>query len=177
MKVITESEMNFGTFDDADIFHIENSGIYKELGTGIRTVEFVLRYREDSIIFLEAKKSCPNAANRYESEKKEQDFENYYSSIIEKFEDSLQVYLMAIMGKCGDISEIGARLKNVSSLEKIQLKFILVIKNVGDISWLAGPLAELKARLLKVRKLWKVEVAVLSEELAEEYGLISREPM
>ena len=38
MKVITESEMGFGKFD------------------------------ENSIVFLEAKKSCPNVANRYESE-------------------------------------------------------------------------------------------------------------
>jgi hypothetical protein len=32
---------------------------------------------------LEAKKSCPNAANRYESEEKEQKFEEYYLSITE----------------------------------------------------------------------------------------------
>ena len=59
MKVITESEMSFGKFD------------------------------ENSIVFLEAKKSCSNAANRYESEEKEQKFEEYYSSITEKFIASL----------------------------------------------------------------------------------------
>ena len=75
MKVITESGMNFGKFDDADIFHIEDSQIYKNLGSGIRTVEFILKYDEKSIVFLEAKKSCPNAANRYESEEKEKKFE------------------------------------------------------------------------------------------------------
>lgn len=55
MKLITESEMNFGKFQYEDIFHIENSKIYKDLGTGVKTVEFVLRYHENSIIFLEAK--------------------------------------------------------------------------------------------------------------------------
>ena len=75
MKTIQESEMNFGKFDEADLFHIENSKIYKELGSGIKTVEFILKYDEDSIIFLEAKKSCPNIENRYESEEKEQKFE------------------------------------------------------------------------------------------------------
>ena len=82
MKIITESEMNFGKFDETDLFHIENSKIYKDLGSGIKTVEFVLKYDENSIVFLEAKKSCPNAANRYESEEKEEKFEEYYSCLI-----------------------------------------------------------------------------------------------
>lgn len=72
MKIITESEMNFGKFDETNLFHIENSKIYKDLGLGIKTVEFILKYDENSIVFLEAKKSCPNVANRYESEEKEQ---------------------------------------------------------------------------------------------------------
>ena len=39
MKIITESEMDFGKFDEADLFYIENSKIYKNLGSGIKTVE------------------------------------------------------------------------------------------------------------------------------------------
>ena len=46
------------------------------------------------------------------------------------------------------------------------------LKNAEDITWLAGPLAELKARLLQIRKIWGVEIAVLNEELAGEYKLI-----
>lgn len=84
MKVITESEMNFGKFDEINLFHIEDSKIYKDLGSGIKTVEFILKYDEKSIVFLEAKKSCPNADNRYESVEKERKFEEYYSSITEK---------------------------------------------------------------------------------------------
>ena len=56
--------------------------------------------------------------------------------------------------------------------ERCKIKnFILVVKNAEDITWLAGPLAELRARLLKVRKIWGVEVVVLNEELAGEYNL------
>ena len=72
--------MNFGKFDETNLFHIENSKIYKDLGLGIKTVEFMLNYDENSIVFLEAKKSCPSDANGYESEEKEQKFEEYYSS-------------------------------------------------------------------------------------------------
>lgn len=172
MKVITESEMNFGKFNEEDLFHIENSKIYKDLGSGIKTVEFILKYNENSIVFLEAKKSCPNAANRDESEEKERKFEEYYSSITEKFMASLQIYLAVIMDKYQDTSEVGADLRSVKSMKEIQLKFILVIKNAEDITWLAGPLAELKARLLQVRKIWGVEVAVLNEKIAKERGLI-----
>ena len=120
---------------------------------------------------MEAKKRCPNAANRYESEEKEQKFEEYYGSITEKFISSLQIYLAAIMNRYQDTSEIGDNLRSVSNMKDVKLKFILVVKNAEDITWLAGPLAELRARLLKVRKIWGVEVVVLNEELAGEYNL------
>lgn len=171
MKIITESEINFGKFDEEDLFHIEDSRIYKDLGSEIKTVEFILKYDKNSILFLEAKKSCPNGANRYESEEKEQKFEEYYFSITEKFTASLQIYLAAIMEKYPDTSEVGVKLRSVDNMKEIQLKFILVVKNAEDITWLAGPLAELKARLLQIRKIWGVEVAVLNEELAREYKL------
>lgn len=163
--------MNFGKFDETDLFHIEDSEIYKDLGLGIKTVEFILKYDENSIVFLEAKKSCPNASNRYESEEKEQKFEEYYASITEKFIASLQIYLAAILDKFQNSGEVGDNLKTVSSMKNIQLKFILVVKNAEDITWLAGPMAELKERLLQIRKIWGVEIAVLNEELAGKYKL------
>ena len=171
MKTIAESEMNFGEYDEADLFHIEESRIYKGLGTGIKTVEFILKYNENSIIFLEAKKSCPNQANRYESKEKEKKFEEYYSSITEKFIEYLQIYLAAILDRYQETSEIGTNLKLVHNMKDIKLKFVLVLKNAKDIGWLAGPSAELKERLLKVRKIWDVEVIVLNEELAKMYNL------
>lgn len=171
MRIIPESEMKFGPYEKAALFQIEKSNIYKDLGTGIKTVEFILRYDKDSIVFLEAKKSCPNAANRYESEEKKEKFEEYYASITEKFVASLQIYLTTILDKYENTSEVGIKLQNIHSMRDIQLKFILVIKNAEDITWLAGPLAELKARLLQIRKIWGVEVAVLNEELAGQYKL------
>lgn len=164
--------MNFGPFDEANLFCIERSEIYKNLGSGIRTVEFILKYAESSILFLEAKKSCPNAVNRHESEEKEQKFEEYYSSITDKFTASLQIYLAAILNRYQDVSELGDKLRNVNSMKDIHLKFILVIKDAKDVTWLAGPLAELRARLRPFRKIWGIEVAVLNEELAREYGLV-----
>ncbi len=171
MKIITESEMNFGEFSEENLFHIEDSKIYKDLGSGIKTVEFILKWKKNEILFLEAKTTCPNSANKNESMEKTQKFEEYYSEITEKFIDSLQVYLAAVMGRYQDLAEIGAELRSVDSMKEIRLKFILVVKNAKDITWLVGPLAELKARLLQVRKIWGVEVVVLNEELAKENKL------
>lgn len=84
MKIISESEMSFGKFDESDLFHIEDSNLYQTLGSGVKTVEFILKYKEDSIVFLEAKKSCPNSANRKKSEEKAEKFEEYYASITGK---------------------------------------------------------------------------------------------
>ena len=173
MIIIPESEMNFRNFEETKIFHIENSRIYRSLGSGIKTVEFVLRYDKNSIVFLEAKKTCPNEANRYESEEKTNKFEEYYSSITEKFIASLQIYIASLLGKFDDTSEIGSDLLlEKKNLSDIRLKCILVIKNTDDVSWLAGPLAELKSRLMQYRKIWGIDVAVLNEELAEEYNLL-----
>ena len=51
MSVIPESGMNFGKYDEKDLFHIETSEIYKKLGDGIPTVEFILKYNENNIVF------------------------------------------------------------------------------------------------------------------------------
>lgn len=102
---------------------------------------------------------------------KEQKFEAYYSSITEKFIASLQIYLAAILDKYEDTSEVGSELRKMKNLRDVQLKFVLVIKDAKDEKWLAGPMAELKARLLQVRKIWGLEVVVLSEQLAKQYKI------
>ncbi len=172
MKIIPESEMNFGPYDEADLFYIEQSAIYKELGSGIKTVEFIIRRAEKKdIIFLEAKRSCPNPANRHESEEKEWKFEEYFSSITDKFIDSLQIYAAAMLDRYQDKTELGSNLRAVTSLKDVQLKFVLVIKDAIDIEWLAGPRAEIEERLRKIKNIWNVKLAVINEEIAREYKL------
>ena len=119
MKIITESEMNFGKFDETDLFHIEDSKIYKEIGSGIKTVEFILKYNEKSIVFLEAKKSCPNAAkSMYIGRKRNKNLRNITSSVTEKFIASLQIYLAAILDRFQNTDEIGEKLKSVKRHEE-----------------------------------------------------------
>lgn len=172
MKVITESEMNFGEFEEADLFHIEESKIYSNIGAGVKTVEFVLKSDEKSLIFLEAKKSCPNADNHLNSKEKAEKFEEYYTSITDKFVSSLQIYLATLLERFPNTEEVGDNLKSIEDMRDIKLKFVLVIKDAEDVAWLAGPATELKARLLQFIRIWDVEIIVLNEELAGKYRLI-----
>lgn len=66
------------------------------------------------------------------NQRKKQKFEEYYSSITEKFIASLQIYLAAILDKFQNSEEVGDRLRTVNSMKDIQLKFILVVKNAED---------------------------------------------
>lgn len=171
MKIITESEMNFGEYKEENLFEIEKSDLLKSLGEGIKTVEFILLHRERNIIFLEAKKSCPNQNNMYDTLEKERKFEEYYSSITQKFTESLQVYFAAILNRCGDKNEIGNNLQNIENYKDRDILFVLVIKN-ANISWLSGVKAILENKLLSLCKIWKIKVLVLNYELAQKKGLI-----
>jgi len=104
VKIITESEMNFGKFDEENLFHIEDSKIYKDLGSGIKTVEFILKWKKNEILFLEAKTTCPNSANKNESMKKTQKFEEYYSEIHGFFAGVFGSSYGAVSGFGGDWS-------------------------------------------------------------------------
>ena len=127
MKTIVESEMNFGEYEENNLFEIEKSKIYSDVGEGIKVVEFILKHGEKNIVFLEAKKTCPNAANRHESQEKEEKFEEYYSSITEKFIDSFQIFLASFLERYSDTTEIGKNLMSMNTLKDFNLKFILVI--------------------------------------------------
>ena len=80
----------------------------------------------------------------------------------------------SILGRYQDISEVGDSLQSVDEMKNMKLKFVLVIKNAEDVAWLVGPSAELKARLLQIRKIWNIEIMVLNEELAEKLSLTAK---
>lgn len=59
MYTTIESKMVFGPFEEANVFEIEKSNVNQMIGEHIRTVEFVLRRKENQILFIEAKSSSP----------------------------------------------------------------------------------------------------------------------
>lgn len=101
MKNIPESDVIFGPYDEKDLFHIEKSELYKSLGEGLKTVEFILRASttERGIVFVEAKSNGSNPENKDASEEKRKKFEKFYTDVPDKFVDSLGIYTAAMLKK------------------------------------------------------------------------------
>lgn len=174
---IEESGAIFGPFNEADLFHIEKSEILRKLGDKIKTVEFVVVRNDNQVlVFVEAKSTCPNAANRHKSKEKEKRYEEFFHDVVQKVEDSIRVTLAAILGRYGISREVGQNMQGLTALAKRPLQFVLVLTNTEiDISWLSGPKAELEKRLLSIRKTWGLEITVMNRELAETYHLITKQ--
>jgi hypothetical protein len=171
MANVIESDMLFGEYPDDNFFRIENSDLHKSVGKGIRAVEFVL-LNKNELLFVEAKKSCPNAKNKDDNKVKKIKFEEYYSEITDKFLDSLNMFLSGITDFNEQQEGMGNKIKNKKLFSKSNIRFVLVIKDAKDVEWLAGPKAILDERLKKIRKIWKAEVIVHSYETAMAKGLI-----
>lgn len=172
MTRIIESDMIFGDYAEDSVFRIENSKLQKSCGNGVKTVEFLLYRKRDQLLFIEAKKSCPNGANKDESLDKSKKFEEYYSDIVNKFIDSLQMLLTTVLVRNDNLDDMGDRIKAKKDYAKTQFTFILVIKNADDLEWLSGPRIELETRLKHILKIWNARVLVLNEELAVKHGLV-----
>ena len=71
-----------------------------------------------------------------------------------------------------DTTGMGRKIKEIGDYSGIKIKFVLVIKTAENAEWLKGPQVELETRLKRWKKLWKAEVVVLNEKMAEELGLL-----
>lgn len=172
--IITESGRDFGEFAEDNLFYIEHSDMLKQLGNGIKTVEFISILDKKIVLFLEAKTGCPNPANKSKSDESKDRFIEFYDDIAEKFQDSLQIYTAGVLERYANTDEIGVNLKKVKPLRDKELYFVLVI-TADEIleDWLIGPKLELEERLRKIMKIWKVKVVVLNTTLAKQFGILS----
>lgn len=123
-----------------------------------------------NILFVEAKQSCPNAANREESAEKQKQYEAYFSDVTDKFIDSINMFATTVLGWHGENTDVGADILQTSTYAGNPIKLVLVIAGAEE-SWLSGPKAELESRLLRYRKIWKANVLVLNREMAVRLGL------
>ena len=161
MRDIVESGVNFGPYAEDNLFYIEKSDLYKSLGAGIKTTEFVLRA------------NAPNPENRDDSAEKRKKFEEFYTEVPQKFVDSFEIYTAALLKRYSECSEIGLNLQ-VPDLANKKITFLLVITNpAAQIEWLASIKAILEYRLRRWMKIWSIDVCVFNQELARQYKLIS----
>ena len=146
-------------------FHIEESGLYKNAGNGIRSVEFV-RVKEDRLLFVEAKTTFPNSDNPSEENKAR--FQEEIAEVCEKFIHSLNLLSSVEIGVVeGDYSD------GFDIPENVLLVFMLVVKN-HEFKWCKPIKGKLEAELpYYLKKIWKPTVYVINQSTALKQGLIT----
>lgn len=159
-KAITESGMEFIA---DNVFHIEKTDVYAEIGDCIKTVEFI-RANDNMLLFIEAKSSFPNPNNP----KSEVEFQCQIDSLCDKFIHSLNLYASIAIGINGRLPS------DFKPAPKASLRFILIFNNFEE-RWCIPVEKALRNQLSKsecIAKIWKPFVFVINGETAKAYNLI-----
>lgn len=165
--IIPESDMEFGTYQEKQVFRIEESEQYtkKLRQQGVRCCEFIL-LRSNKLLFIEAKKSYPDPINGITKNK-----EQYYKDIkeiVEKMRHSLDLYANILLNRYTQ-DRISEEMKNIKN---IQIRLVLVIKN-ADKSWIIPLQEKFRKELYPDMHIWKIsDFMVLNEEQARNKHLI-----
>jgi len=117
------------------------------------------------VVFIEARSSSPKPGNG-------QDLDSYINEISCKFSHSIDIFFSVIVKRLEDTrNEMPIRFKN-KSYEKMDMKLILVI-NGHEIEWLLPITDGLKKKLKRKIKTWKLELIVLNDKQAFDWGLLT----
>ena len=166
MITLTESGIEFGPFEEQNLFRIEQSPWLSCL-TGIKACEFVLWEKQKTeLIFVEAKSSVPS------SSKSAKEYDAYFIKIFEKFDNSLQLLASGAVGRPKELTaELGSGISNLD-WEQTKILFYLVIPKVPD-EFLQGLTDKLRLTLRRPLKLWSADAFVINERLAATKGLLN----
>lgn len=166
---VEESGMTFGKYDSEDFLHIEKCHAYSRglSNSGVKISEFIL-YRNNKLIILEAKTSCPNIENKTNHEK----FVQYVDEIVEKFENTLNVYANIFSQRYNNLNDIPNKFMSKAILKNSELCFVLVIKKAKK-EWLVNYPDIFKKKLNTIMKIWKIrQLLVINEETAIRMKLV-----
>ncbi len=164
---ISESGLCFGEFEESNLFYVEQSNVYKSLGSGICTIEFAL-YNNGDILMIEAKSSSPKPNNQ-------DDFDSFINETYDKFAHSIDLYFSIVLKRIEDSENDMPDSFKAANYSTIKIKLLLVI-NGHKIEWLSPISDALKRKLKRQTQIWLLEVVVLNHELAEKYGLLKLHP-
>ena len=164
IKTVNHSGMDF--IDD-NVFHIEKSPEYTQLGAGIKSVELI-RSKGNKLLFIEAKSSFPNPNNPTPNPDKgnktsSELFREEITDICDKFVHSLNLYSAIGIG----VTKSGFPSAYIPS-DKAPLVFVLVINNFEK-NWCDEVSKALTNKLCEsicISKIWKPKVYVLNHEMA-----------
>ncbi len=164
MITITESNMQFGPFEEKAVFEIEKSSLYKELGEGIHIAEFIA-VRDNKILLVEAKTTQPNPEGK-------ERFRDSIDEIAEKLKNTFDIFISANCNVLKNINNENINLIQFNELHTYKIQFFLVIKK-SEKEWLPPIQIALQEKLKPQAKIWNIEVFVLNHEKAKQYKLIS----
>lgn len=165
MVQINESNMIFGDFEEDKIFIIEKSKLHNKIGNGIKVVEFIFLRNKNELNFIEAKSSSPRPTKLNNIR-----FNEFINEISDKFIHSFNLFYSAILKRNKDYGEINNNFFELDN-SQIKLKFIIVIKD-HDIEWLLPISDALKKKLSYHNTIWKSEVIVMNDQIANRYNLV-----
>lgn len=169
MITVTESGMTFGPFAEDNVFCVEKSPFVMRLN-GIKSCEFALWLDEQNkLVFIEAKSSVPSAR------RSDKEYEQYFTDMLEKFDNSLQLLLAATHGQQAELAqELSVKIAGLN-WQRAKIQFYLVIPTVPKEN--AQHLTEkLKQTLSRQLKIWKAHAFVINEQMARSKGLLASSP-
>lgn len=165
MVQIEESNMIFGDFEEDKIFKIEKSKLYNKIGSGIKVVEFIFLKNENELDFIEAKSSSPRPTKENYIR-----FNEFIDEISDKFIHSFNLFYSAILKRNKDYGELSSNFFELDN-SRVKLKFILVIRG-HEIEWLLPISDALKKKLSYQNTIWRSEVIVMNDSIANRYDLV-----
>lgn len=165
MVQINESNMVFGDFEEERIFEIEKSKLHNKIGNGIKVVEFVFLRNENELNFIEAKSSSPRPTKENIIR-----FNEFIEEISDKFIHSFNLFYSVLLKRNKDYGEMNNNFFELDN-SKIKLKFILVIKG-HEIEWLLPISDALKKKISYQNIIWKSELIVMNDKIANKYNLV-----
>ncbi len=163
--IISESDMQFGEYEQEQIFQLEKSSQYtkKLRPNGIKSCEFILR-RDNKLYFVEAKKSCPRQIEADTSEEKRIKYREYIQDIALKMRHSLALYSNILLERY-DTEGVPELLKE-RNLSGLEIRLVLVVKN-AEKGWLAPFQDVFRKELQDELRIWKIpDFSIINEETA-----------
>lgn len=157
--------MVFGDFEEERIFEIEKSKLHNKIGNGIKVVEFVFLRNENELNFIEAKSSSPRPTKENIIR-----FNEFIEEISDKFIHSFNLFYSVLLKRNKDYGEMNNNFFELDN-SKIKLKFILVIKG-HEIEWLLPISDALKKKISYQNIIWKSELIVMNDKIANKYNLV-----
>jgi hypothetical protein len=162
--VIKESGLDFGEYEKLDLFHIEESSVYKSMGDSVCTIEFVLRHKNDEILLLEAKSSSPKPSNQVR-------FDEWIDEVYQKFSHSMDMYFSLVLKRLDDPNGDMPEYFKSADYSTAKIKLLLVI-NGHEIEHLPPICDALREKLRRQIKTWRLGFTVMNHVQAGEYGLL-----